>query len=196
LESQIAIAKNAKQKAAIARHAAINRKSWPKLRAAIEAAVNAQAELIRQREEAVRDVGEHAVTLHLPVAAFAGFLHREHFDIWAKELDRVMAEPAPKSAPAPVAAVVTAKPVAKNPVADVRTSADSRESAAEPAKPRPLRQPRRDKVSVGGRLVTILRTGVEIGDQQLHAGDQISVSMEQAEQLLRNGAAELVSAAS
>jgi hypothetical protein len=47
-------------------------------------------------------------------------------------------------------------------------------------------------VVVGGKLITVLRTGLEIEGKQLHAGDQVAVSAEQAEQLLRNGAAEAV----
>ncbi len=192
LEQRLAIARNANQKAAIARHAAANRKLWPKFRATIEAAVNAQAELIKMRADATAEIGEHAVTLNLPVAAFAGFLHREHFDIWTAELDRVMAEPAPK----PAVAAVVAPRVAPTPARAVGVADKRVQSVHVPTEPvaptKPKRQPRRDKVSVGGRLVVMLRSGIEIEGEQTVAGDQVSCSMEQADSLLKAGAAELV----
>jgi hypothetical protein len=187
LEQRLAIAKNARQKAAIARHAAANRRLWPKLRRAISDAVDAQEELIRMRADATAEIGEHACTLHLPVAAFAGFLHREHFECWTRELDRVMAEPAPVN-PVPVA---VAKPAstktAAKPVAPV--------PPAEPAKPAKLREPRRDKVAINGKLVRILRAGIELPDgTQGYVGDEVALSDAVARELVRNGGGDFVSA--
>jgi hypothetical protein len=197
LESRLAIARNSKQKAAISRHAAANRKAWPKFRAAILGAVEAQEEMIKMREDAGKEIGEHAVTLNLPVQAFAGFLHRDHFGIWDAELSRVTAEPVAKPA---VAAVVQSR-VAPTPTRPVGV-ADRREVAkpvapvpkVEPVKPK--RQPRRDKIAVNSKLVTVLRSGIETPEgEQAAVGDVIGTfTMEQVDGLLRNGAVDLASA--
>jgi hypothetical protein len=189
LENRLAIARNAKQTAAIARHAAANRKAWPRFRAALLAAVDAQEEMIKMREDAGKEIGEHAVTLNLPVQAFAGFLRREHFDIWDSELSRVMAAPAPQPA---VAAVV--KPAQVGPVKPPAKPAPAAQPVAPVAPPRPPRQPRRDKVAVGGKLVVMTRSGVEIDGEQTVAGDQIALPAEQAKTLAEAGACEYVNA--
>jgi hypothetical protein len=59
---------------------------------------------------------------------------------------------------------------------------------------KPKRQPRRDKVAVGGKLVVMTRSGVEIDGEQTVAGDQIALPAEQAKTLAEAGACEYVNA--
>jgi hypothetical protein len=192
LENRLAIARNAKQKAAIARHAAANRKAWPKFRAAILAAVDAQEEMIKMRTDAGKEIGEHAVALNLPVQAFAGFLRRENFDIWDSELSRVMADPPPQ----PAVAAVIAPRVAPTPARPVGVT--DRRAVEKPVAPvapvKPKRPLHKSKVTVGDRmLIVMLRANVEINGELSMVGDQIDVPTEQANSLLRQGAAERVS---
>jgi hypothetical protein len=114
--------------------------------------------------------------------------------MWVAEQTRFFA-----TAPVPVAAMVAPR-ITQAPARPV--GAADRRIAEKPVPPvppvppvapvKPKRQPRRDKVSVGGRLVVMLRSGIEIDGEQTVAGDQVSVSMTQADSLLKAGAAELV----
>jgi hypothetical protein len=188
MEAALVAARATKQRVALAKHLAAARAVYFKLRDVVEIAASVQHEAILVRQAAIAELSEGVVQQRIGAVAYMGILLPDLVEIWRAHQDRVFAEPATVQAVAAVVAPVPAKPAVKPaPAAPVPPT-------TEPAKPKPRREPRRDKVSVGGRLVTILRTGVEIGDQQLHAGDQISVSMEQAELLLRNGAAELVNA--
>jgi hypothetical protein len=194
LENRLKIARNTRQQEAIAKHVAINRRAWPKFRAALSAAVDAQAAVIADRDAAVAEIGEHAASIHLPFLAFRGFLYRDLFDIYAAELDRVYAEPAVKSAVvASRIASVQARPVHAGTPRIVRL--DEPVHAPPPRKKtRPLHKV---KVAVGDRrLCVFLRANVELdgGDLSL-VGDQIDLPTEQAKALCQNGAVELVSAA-
>jgi hypothetical protein len=120
----------------------------------------------------------------LPVIGFVGFLRSEFYEIWRSENVRVFADlarqPKPAAIPAPVRAALPA-PKPKAPVA-----------AAEVA-PRAVREPIRDSAPAddGERLVTILRSGVEVENRQLAVGDIVRVGADLAGKLLRSGAAEL-----
>jgi hypothetical protein len=181
LESKLVAAKAIKHRDALAKHLAAARAMYPKLRAAVENAAAVQAEAIKLREDAERELGGGVVQQHIPIVAFRGLLLPDLVAMWRNEMDRTFAAPAPQ--PAVAAVVAPAKPAARRvaPTAPV-----------EPVPPKPKRQPRRDKVAVGGRLVTILRNGVEIDGVQCVVDDQVAVTIAQADSLLRAGAAELV----
>jgi hypothetical protein len=121
--------------------------------------------------------------------AFRGLLLEDLIQMWVAEQDRVHAAPAPSPQPTPVAVVkpVPAKPAAK-PVVPMTPVAP-----AEPAKPKP-RPLRKDTVAVGGRLVSVLRSGIDIDGFQCRAGDQIALPAEQAELLVRAGSCDYVNA--
>jgi hypothetical protein len=89
-----------------------------------------------------------------------------------------VAKPVPVAPKQPVAAPKPAQP----PVA-----------LAPPVKPKP-RPLRKDTVAVGGRLVSVLRSGIDIDGFQARAGDQIALPAEQAEQLVRAGSCDYVNA--
>jgi hypothetical protein len=187
LESRIAVARNAKQAAAVAKHIAINRRSWPAFRAALKAAVEQQTKVIKEREAATAEIGEHA-TSQIPFIGFRGMLYAEHFDIYCRELDRVMAEPAPKPQPAVPVKLVPARP-ARQPSQPA--------TAAEPVAPKPRREPRRDKVAPNGRLVTLMRSGVELPDgTQGVIGDVVAMLATDAERLVMSGAGDYFTSAS
>jgi hypothetical protein len=60
--------------------------------------------------------------------------------------------------------------------------------------PKPRRPLRKDTVAVGGRLVSVLRSGIDIDGFQTMTGDQIALPAEQAELLVRAGSCDYVNA--
>lgn len=184
LEAELAAAKAAEQAAALARHKKILIELWPRLRRAVIAAGQIQAEAILARQAATAELGEHQATLQLPVIGYSGLLIDPYIGLWASENDRVFAalERKPKPAPpAPVPAPAKAAPP-KHPI------------AAPPA-PRPLRPLRRDPPPADGQVsVTMLRAGVELGDDRGPSvvGDEISISTEQGRLLVLRGCADYV----
>jgi hypothetical protein len=193
LESRLAIARSVKQKDAIAKHQAISRKRYPKFRSALLAAVEEQAAVMRERAEAERELGEHVVSIHLPRMAYAGFLYREHFDIWAGEQDRVHAEPAPKPA---VTAVVAPRvaPAASRAVGVKDQRAVRRVEPASSAPRRPRNPDDTAPLAPGEMRVRVLRPGFTPGDDQPQCDGQQVIRMpsEAAKLALANGAVEIV----
>ena len=170
---------------------------YPKLRASIEAAGRVQTECIAARNAAIAELGESICSVHIPIVAFRGLLLEDLIQLWVNEQDRVHAAPAP--APA-VAAVVQSRiaPIPTRPVGatDRRVVEKPVAPVVAPVTPtKPKRQPRRDKIAVNSKLVVLLRSGIELpGGEQSVAGDVIgTLTMEQADALLRAGAAELAS---
>jgi hypothetical protein len=185
LENRLSIARAARNRKLLAKHQDAVRRLLPRLVAAVTNAADIQEEAIADREAAIADLGEGAVAAAIEPIAYLGMLTRPFVAIWADAMQKRLVAPAPQSAPVAVAKPVPAEPAAKPaPAAPV--------PSVEPAKPVKRREPRRDKVSVGGRLVTMLRSGIEIDGVQCSAGDQVSVTMAQADSLLKAGAAELV----
>jgi hypothetical protein len=119
LELRLAATRAADQAAALARHKDALLELYPRLKAAILAAVDAQEAVIAASQAAIRDLGEGVVSARLPQILFAGYLTRDLVVyIWQRENDRVIGLLA--STPqqrAPQAAIVAppAKPKSKAP---------------------------------------------------------------------------------
>jgi hypothetical protein len=184
LELRLAAARAADQAAALAKHKQILIGLYPRLKAAVLAAVRAQEEVMAAREAACKACGEAAVFRSLPSIGYAGFLRGELYEVWRSENDRVFADlarqPKPAAIPAPVRAALPAPAKSTAPVA----------IAKEPA-PRPARVVRHDFPTDGQALVVFLRGGVELEDGRVASiGDQVAVPAAQARQLVLRGAAD------
>jgi hypothetical protein len=151
-------------------HQALLRRRYSKFRHALQEAVEQQTAVIKERQAAVAELGEHAVQLHLPNLCYADFLFGDLFALWTAEQDGVFAEPLPKPAvvaPRPAPAPAPAKPAEP----DFgwgwtrRQPGDEPVAASDPP-PRPKRVPRRDAPPADGsqRQVVLLRTGLELPD--------------------------------
>lgn len=188
LERRLSAAKAEQLAAGIARHESILRKRYPQFRAALQAAVDQQAAVIREREEAFAELGE-GVAARLPLITYAGFLYKDLLAIWTAENDRVFADPPAKpviAAPRPA----PAKPAEPEFGFGWTRRRNPPTAPPEPA-PRPKRQPRRDaEAGPGKRLVTILRNTVDIDGVQAANGDVLAVAVATAEALVRGGAAD------
>jgi hypothetical protein len=196
LSERLTAARAAAQRAGIAKHLEIARKTYPRLKAAIEAAAAVRHEAIRTREQANAELGESVVSVHIPHISYRGFLMADLVKLWSDEQDRVFA--AKPAQPAPVA-VVAPRQVAQAPArpADVKDQRVAEKPAAPVVAPKPKRQPRRDKVSVSGRLVTLLRSGVELPDgEQGVVGDVVALPIDAAERLVMSGAGDYFTSAS
>ena len=101
LERRITEARDREKVEAIRSHRAKVMAATVKLRAAVVAAAAGQAEVIRLREQAKREVGEHIVEREIPLTVFRGFLLPDLVAAWESELDRLAAPRAPGRAPAP-----------------------------------------------------------------------------------------------
>jgi hypothetical protein len=196
LSERLSVARAAAQRAGIAKHLDIARKTYPRLRAAIEAAAAVQAEAIKAREAANAELGEGVVSLHIPHISYRGFLMADLVKLWSDEQDRVFA-----AKPAPVAAVVAPR-IAPTParavgVADRRVAEKPVVPGAEGGNPvKPRRTPRRDKVAPNGRLVTLMRSGVELPDgEQGVVGDIVALPIDAAERLVMSGAGDYFTSA-
>src|SRR5271166_1716350 len=161
LEQRLARAAAEKRQAGLARHHAIAAQCYRKLRAALVEAGRLQTEAIRAREDAVREIGEGLVQLHLPIVAFRGMLTEDLLNLYFDQLDRVFDPPRPK----PV--VAAQKPPAPAP-------AKPKQAVAAPA-PRPARVVRHDPFpSEGQQLVVFIRAGTDLGDGTIAGiGDQL-----------------------
>jgi len=193
LEGRLRAARAEKQAEALARHQAILRKRYPKFRAALQAAVEQQSEVIREREAANAELGEHLAQIHLPHIAYAGFLYRDLVALWTGQNDRIFSDPLPK--PAVVAPRPAPAPAADEPKFGFGwTRFGPGETPPAPPEPpaRPKRVPRRDPAPTESsqRQVQILRTGIEIDGTQAIAGDVMTIDAAQAAQLVKIGAAE------
>jgi hypothetical protein len=192
LEQRIVAARAAKQRAALLKHQAAARALYPKLRAAVEAAGRVQSEAIAARNAAIAELGESLVSVHVPIVAFRGLLLEDLIQMWVAEQDRVHAAPTP--APQPAVAVVV-KPVPARPAAKPVVPAAPAEPVA--LKPPKRREPRRDKVAPNGRLVTLMRSGVELPDgTQGLVGDVVAMLATDAERLVMSGAGDYFTSAS
>jgi len=187
LELQLGAVRAAAQAAALVRHKGILVALYPKLKAALLAAVEAQEMVLAARETASKEIGEAVVSRNLPAIAYAGFLTRDLVvGIWQRENDRVIADLArtskPAAIPAPVRAALPAPEQKANPI------------IAAPA-PRPARVPRRDAFPIDDQhaLVVFLNSGVDLQDGSIAGiGDEIALPAEQARQLVLRGAADYV----
>ena len=181
LEQRLARAAAEKRQAGLARHHAIAAQCYRKLRAALVEAGRLQTEAIRAREDAVREIGEALVQLHLPIVTFRGMVTQDLLQMYFDQLDRVFDPPRPKPKP-----VAVQKPPAP---------AKPKQAVAVPA-PRPARVVRHDPFpSEGQQLVVFIRAGTDLGDGTIAGiGDQLSLPIEQARQLVLRGAAEYVNA--
>jgi hypothetical protein len=183
LEARLAQAMADRRQAALARHRAIGAQVYAQLRAALVEAGQAQALALRAREDAIQEVGEGLVQMHLPAVAFMGLLTPEFLQLYFDQMDRVFA-PRPKPKPVAVAPKALPKPPTKP--REVISSS--------PSAPRVARQPYRDTApGEGETLLQILRSGLELDDgRQCAVGDVVRVSTDKAGLLLRSGAAEPV----
>jgi hypothetical protein len=182
LELQLGAVRAAAQAAALARHKAALIGLYPRFKAAILAAVEAQHEVIAAREAACKDLGEGVVSRHLPNLAFAGFLMKDLVAIWQTENDRVFSELSRKPKPAAMAAPVRAALPAP-------AKSKAKPAVAAPA-PRPPRKMRLDPFPTDDQhaLVVFLNSGVDLQDGSVAAiGDQIALPAEQARQLVLRG---------
>jgi hypothetical protein len=115
LEVALAQTRGEEQRTALARHHRAFAALYPRLRRAISAAAEIQAEAIRAREAAVAELGEGLVAIHLPHLVFNGFLLRDLVEIWATEQDKIWAVPWQPPALAPVPVVRAAAPSSSKP---------------------------------------------------------------------------------
>jgi hypothetical protein len=186
LEPRLKFASSKRQRENIEKHQAIQRKSWPAFRAALSEAVKQQTKCIRERDDAVAEIGDAAASIFLQFLTYRGFLFEEFATLHFAAVDAAVAAPA--AMPAPVAAV---KPVPAMP-AKPAVAPKPAQAAVEPASPvQPRRTPRRDKVAPNGRLVTLMRSGVELPDgTQGVVGDVVAMLATDAERLVMSGAAD------
>jgi hypothetical protein len=192
LESRLAIARAAKNRKVLAKHQDIARKILPRLVAAVTNAADIQHAAIEARQAAIAELGESAVSVHIEPIAYLGILTREFVTTWAHSMEKRLA--APQSAPAAVVAPrIASTPARPAGVADRRVVEKPVAPAATPTPaPKPKRQPRRDKVAPNGRLVQMLRSGVDVAGFQSMTGDVIAMSAADAERLVMSGAGEFV----
>jgi Mut7-C RNAse domain len=92
LEVELAAARAAQQAQALIRHKKALIESYPKLRAAILAATDAQKFVTDSRAAAAQELGEAVVSLHLPAIQFAGFLVPDLVALWQQTSDRIIAD--------------------------------------------------------------------------------------------------------
>jgi hypothetical protein len=81
LELQMGAVRAAALAAALARHARVLIDLYPRLKAAVRAAVDAQEEAMAAHEAACREIGEAEVFRNLPSIGYAGFLRSELYSI-------------------------------------------------------------------------------------------------------------------
>jgi hypothetical protein len=186
LEQRLAAVRVADQAAAIARHKGRLLELYPRLKAAILAAVDAQELVIAARREAVQELGEGPVSIHLPQIVFQGFLARDLVvDIWQRENDRLIADLArkPQRVVPPPAVVAPVKP----------KMITATPAVAAPA-PRPPRARREAELPADGYAqIIFLRSGVDLGDGELSiTGDKVNLPAAAARALVQSGAADYV----
>jgi hypothetical protein len=170
-----------RRRAALARHRAIGAQVYRQLRTALVEASKAQALALRAREDAVNEVGEALVQMHLPVVAFMGLLTPDLLQLYFDQMDRVFA-PQPKPKPVAVAPKALPKPAPK-PRQVISSSPAAKRAVRHDAFPIDDQQ----------ALVVFVRSGAELPDGTTAAiGDQVCLLAEQARQLILRGAADYV----
>jgi hypothetical protein len=150
----------------------------------IDAAAAVQGEAIAARQAAIAELGEGVVQANIPALAFMGLLLPDLVEIWGKEMDRFYAAPQPMPTPARALS-----PPARQPPNLENGSV----SLYQPSPPnaRVRRALRCDsQAGDGERLISLLRSGVEVGGFQTIAGDTIAVPIETAKKLVASGAAD------
>ena len=156
---------------------------FPKLRSALEAALEVQLEAIRLREAAAAELGESAIVT-IPVIIYRGLMMPELVEMWRKEIDRQLANTtaAPRSRPAP--APRPARPLQPGAAAHPPLNG-TRSAPLEKRVRKPLPQ------IEGGMRVVALKNGLEINGERLVAGDVAVMRPDQAEQAMRAGNVDL-----
>ena len=86
---------------ALRRHHAAVIAATAKLRKAVVAAATVQADVIRLRESAKQELGEHVVERAIPLTTYRGLLLPDLVAQWEIELDRITAPRSPGRAPPP-----------------------------------------------------------------------------------------------
>jgi hypothetical protein len=194
MEAALVAARATKQSVALARHQSAARAMYPRLRQAVENAASVQAEAIKLREDAERELGGGVVQQHIPIIGFRGLLLPDLVAMWRNEMDRTFAEPAPVAAVSVVAPRVATPPARAVGIKDQRV-VEKPVAPVAPVKPR--REPRQDKVAPNGRLVTLMRSGVELPDgTQGVVGDVVAMLATDAERLVMSGAGDYFTSAS
>jgi hypothetical protein len=160
------------------------------LRAAVLKAEAEQIALMAARDDAVSEVGEHAVTRTIPVFAFGGLLGAGLAKLWADENDRVLL--------AAHAARTGYRPAKKAQVKPAMPSITVAPKRAAPARPAVTKAE-----ALGDELVTaigpdqvqarVLRAGYpDASGQQCQRGRVINLAREVAEAAAKAGAIEII----
>jgi hypothetical protein len=188
LELRLAAARAADQAAALARHKDALLELYPRLKAAILAAVDVQEAVIAARQTAIRELGEGVVTARLPQILFAGYLSRDLVvDIWQRENDLVIGELARQPQQRAARPAIAPPP----PRAKSKTTAPA---AHTPPTRRPARPLRADPPPTDGQAqiqIVFLKNGVDVGDGvQSIIGDRINLPADQARALVASGCAD------
>jgi hypothetical protein len=180
LEARLKAAQAEQHRQAISRHLSACRAIYPRLKNAILAAGQLQAEAIRLRDRAISEIGEHAAQVNLPIIAFRGLLLPDLIKLWSDELDRI------------VFAMAAPPRVQLAPPSSQKTAAAAKPARPAPA-PRPKRQPRQAAEPADGEItVMFLRSGVDLEDgTQSLTGDVVNMPAAVARSLLESGAADV-----
>jgi hypothetical protein len=110
LELELGAARAAQQAKALARHKKALIEIYPKLKAAILAATDAQKLVMDAHAAASQELGEAVVSLQLPAIQFAGFLVPDLVSLWQQTNDRIIADLARQPKPAAIPAPARAAP--------------------------------------------------------------------------------------
>lgn len=108
IRDRLTAAKAEAHKVAVSRHLDLMAKAYETLRAAVLAAESAQVGLMRARDTAVREVGEHSLSC-LPIFAYGGILGHSTAQLWAAENDRILAAAVASRQPRPAEKKAAAK---------------------------------------------------------------------------------------
>lgn len=211
LEDRLAVASAATKMATLRRHRVRMAAIYPRLRAAITAAIEIQSEAVAARDAAVKELGsEHAVDANIPRLVYQGLLFQDLFSLWTTEQDRVWSAPwsapapplrsAPLRAPMTKAEVEAARElptVSPRQKSVTRPGGDRPKPAAAPA-PRPLapiakRALRHDpEPNAGERQVLILRSHSRPEGGDHIVGDRVNLPADRAMELVQRALADFV----
>ncbi|MGO9039878.1 MAG: hypothetical protein ACLQKH_18005 [Steroidobacteraceae bacterium] len=198
LRDRLATAKTQAQKRAVERHFESIAGAYQTLRDAVLDAEAAQVALMRARDAAIDEVGEHAIN-QFPIFAYGGLLGRGTVQSWAAECDRILEQARASRRPrAPAIPDVTAAPAPRP------TPPKARESLQHPIHLQggvevhaltAARQPDdAAPLSTGQARVKVLRAGFSPADDrpQCHRGQVIRLPLGQAAHLESLGVAEII----
>ena len=196
LQDRIATAQGIAKAKATDRHAELITGKYQKLRAAVLAADQAQADLMAAREAAIGEVGEAAILRAVPIFAFGALLGHGAAATWAAENDRVLeatrAARAGTPAPSPAPAVPARRPA--RPAQRMIDTAAVRLDAYEPPVPRaPALPDDTAPLTAGVIRARVIRGGYpDIDGRQSQTGRAIRVLAEHAKIATANGAIEII----